>query len=122
MTVYTSILHINRPEFIEEHFPTINRRCLDLGIDMSREPIPVVPAAHYTCGGVMINQDGQSDISGLYAIGETSCSGLHGANRMASNSLLECVVFAHAASEAIRQSLAAIEYAWANCLNGMRAA
>ncbi len=106
--VYLDISH-KKKAFIAHHFPTINRRCLDLGIDISKEPIPVVPAAHYICGGVVINRKGRTDIAGLYAIGEVSCSGLHGANRMASNSLLECIVFAHAAYQDIRQTLTADE-------------
>ncbi len=98
--VYLDISHQD-PAFIVEHFPTIYARCLELGIDITRQPIPVVPAVHFTCGGVVTDLAGRTDIAGLYAVGETACTGLHGANRLASNSLLECLVIGRACAQQI---------------------
>jgi L-aspartate oxidase len=90
--------------FLRTHFPNIHARCRELGIDIAHQPIPVVPAAHYTCGGIVVDLDARTDVPGLYALGEAACTGLHGANRLASNSLLECVVFsAAAAADILRQ-------------------
>jgi L-aspartate oxidase len=101
--VYLDMTHL-AADFLVKHFPTIHARCQELGIDIAREPIPVVPAAHYTCGGVMTDLHARTDVPGLYAVGETAYTGLHGANRLASNSLLECLVFAAAAAEDILHS------------------
>jgi len=98
--VHLDISHMD-PGFVRAHFPNIHERLLALGIDMTRQPIPVVPAQHYTCGGVLIDEAGRTDLAGLYAIGECSESGLHGANRLASNSLLECFVFGDASARDI---------------------
>ena len=102
--MYLDISHKPR-DFLESHFPTIMSRCAELGIDISCEPIPVVPAAHYTCGGILVDNQSRTDVPGLYAVGEASCTGLHGANRMASNSLLECIVFAESVAAHIVETL-----------------
>ena len=102
--VLLDISHKSR-DFLQSHFPTVMSRCKEFGIDISSEPIPVVPAAHYTCGGIVVDTNGSTDVAGLYAIGEASCTGLHGANRMASNSLLECIVYAEAAAAHISKTL-----------------
>jgi len=105
--MYLDISHKD-PEFVRSHFPTISQTCLQYGIDITKQPIPVVPAAHYTCGGIMIDEHGRTDVQGLYAVGETTFTGLHGANRLASNSLLECIVYGVSAAKHIANHLDSI--------------
>lgn len=106
--MYLDISH-KPADFVQSHFPTIYEKLMTFSLNLTKDPIPIVPAAHYTCGGVMVDQNGMTDIPNLYAIGEVSYTGLHGANRMASNSLLECLVYGWSASEHINQTISQVD-------------
>ena len=107
--VYLDVTHKD-PEETRRHFPNIYEHCLSIGIDITRQMIPVAPAAHYLCGGIKVDGNGQSSISRLYAIGECSCTGLHGGNRLASNSLIEAVVYADAAARHSSEAIKGYDY------------
>lgn len=107
--VYLDCTHLNSIE-LQDHFPNVYQKCMTIGIDITKDMIPVVPAAHYLCGGIKVNQNGQSSIDRLYAIGETASTGLHGANRLASNSLIEALVFSHRASADVKNKLSKLTY------------
>lgn len=107
--VYLDMTHLEK-SFLQQRFPGINKKCLDHGIDMAQNPIPVVPAAHYLCGGIVTRANGATEIPGLFAIGETACTGFHGANRLASNSLLECLTMSHLAAEEISKNCSLPRY------------
>ena len=104
-SVFLDMTHLSK-DFVTERFPNIHAMCMKYGVDMTQEPIPVVPAAHYMCGGVLVDTSGRSSIPGLYAIGEVTCSGLHGANRLASNSLLEGLVYGHRVAQVLSETTA----------------